>query len=168
VHDLDLVLDAAAADIAVPPAAGHAPTERAQAVRCGERWIAFAAGWARSAIDLPPLAAVPGAPSWLAGGANIDGQIVPVIDLAAWLAPARPVPPASAAMRLLVGGQGGDAVAVLFHGLPRLVRVRRGGPSTSRDRLTPFAVGADDNDDTTVAIDAPRWVEALIDELTLR
>jgi chemotaxis signal transduction protein len=163
VHDVDLVVDAAVADVAAPTAA-----ERAQAVHCGERWIAFAAGWARSAIDLPPLAAVPGAPSWLAGAANVEGQIVPVIDLAAWLAPERDAPAPGTALRLLVGGQGSDAVAVLFHGLPRLVRLRRGTPSPHGDRLLPFAIGTDDSDDATVVIDAPRWVEALIDELTLR
>lgn len=143
-------------------------TETAQAVRCGERWIAFASRWARSALDAPPLAAVPGAPAWLAGAANVDGRIVPVIDLLAWMSPGRLSDARAKDARLIVGGDGDDSAAVLFHGLPRLVRLAREAPAASGDdRLAPFVTGCDALDAATVAIDAPALIGALIDELSL-
>ena len=86
VLDLDLPLQGIAEDAA----ATAAPTgEAAQAVRCGERWFAFPYGWARTAVEQVPLSAVPGAPAWLAGAANVEGRLVPVIDLGAWTTPGR-------------------------------------------------------------------------------
>jgi chemotaxis signal transduction protein len=142
--------------------------ERAQAVRCGERWLAFPYGWARAAVEQVQLSAVPGAPAWLAGAANVEGRIVPVIDLLAWMSPGRFVDAAAKDARLLVGGQAEQTVAVLFQGLPRLVGVTRQMPAIGNDRLTPYLLGHAQDDVHTVALDAPRWVEALIEELSLR
>ena len=177
--DLDLApeISAAAAtpvaDAPTPtptPALAPAPTERAQAVRCGSRWIAFAYGWARSAVEHAPMSAVPGAPSWLLGAANVDGRIVAVVDLLAWLEPGRFGDARAKDARWLVGGTGDDTVALLFHGLPRLVHVRpqAGKRSQDNDRLARFVVGHDPNDATTLAIDAKALVDALIEELALR
>ncbi len=161
--DLDLSLDDAA------PAAGQENAERAQAVRCGERWFAFPYGWARAAVEQVQLSAVPGAPTWLAGAANVEGRIVPVIDLLAWTTPGGFVDARAKDARLLVGGEGEDVVAVLFHGMPRLVRVtRQVQPAIGNDRLAPYLLGHDIEDLLTVALDAPRLVEALIEELALR
>ena len=142
------------------------PTERAQAVRCGSRWVAFPYGWARSAVEQLPVSRVPGAPAWLAGAANIEGRIVPVIDLLAWCRPGESVDADAKGSRLLIGGDGEDTVAVLFEGLPRVVRVLR-EPSlhADGDPLAPYGFGRELDDANTLALDAARWVEALIEEL---
>jgi chemotaxis signal transduction protein len=166
VLDLDLPLGDAPA-LAATPAAETA--ERAQAVRCGDRWFAFPYGWARAAVEQVQLSAVPGAPAWLAGAANVEGRIVPVVDLVAWITPGRFVDARAKDARLLVGGEGEDTVAVLFAGMPRLVRVTRQlQPAIGTDRLAPYLLGHDTQDVLTVALDAPRLVEALIEELALR
>jgi chemotaxis signal transduction protein len=166
VIDLDLALDEPAAPTALPAKPEQA--ERAQAVRCGDRWIAFPYGWARAAVEQAHLSAVPGAPAWLAGAANVEGRIVPVIDLLAWSTPGRFVDARAKDARLLVGGDGDDTVAVLFQGLPRLVRVQREQHAIGQDRLTPYVLGHDPDDVHTVTLDAPRLVDALIEELSLR
>lgn len=165
---LDLVLDdTTAAPAALSTVADSA--ERAQAVRCGERWFAFPYGWARAAVEQVQLSAVPGAPAWLAGAANVEGRIVPVIDLIAWITPGRFVDARAKDARLLVGGDGQDVMAMLFHGMPRLVRVtRQVQRAIGNDRLAPYLLGHDIEDLQTVALDAPRLVEALIEELALR
>jgi chemotaxis signal transduction protein len=165
VIDFDLPLDdiPAAITVATAPA-----SEAAQAVRCGERWFAFPYGWARTAVEQVHLAAVPGAPAWLAGAANVEGRIVPVIDLLAWITPGRFVDARAKDARLLVGGDGEDAAAVLFQGMPRLVRVSREPQAIGQDRLTPYVIGHDIADLQTVTLDAPRLIEALIEELALR
>lgn len=166
VVDFDLPLDAAPATAA--PLAVAAVGEAAQAVRCGERWIAFPYGWARSAVEQVQLSAVPGAPAWLAGAANVEGRIVPVIDLVAWTTPGRFIDARVKDARLLVGGDGEDVAAVLFQGMPRLVRVSREPQVIGQDRLTPYVIGHDIADLQTVTLDAPRLIEALIEELALR
>jgi chemotaxis signal transduction protein len=146
-----------------------APTgQAAQAVRCGERWFAFPYGWARAAVEQVHLSAVPGAPAWLAGAANVEGRIVPVIDLVAWLTPGRFIDARAKDARLLVGGDGENVAAVLFQGMPRLVRVGSEPQAIGQDRLTPYVIGHDITDLHTVTLDAPRLIEALIEELALR
>ena len=151
---------------ASPAVEAGATVERAQAVRCGPRWVAFPYGWARSAVEQVPVSRVPGAPAWLAGAANVEGRIVPVIDLLAWCRPGQAVDADAKGSRLLVGGEGEDTVAVLFEGLPRVVRVLR-EPSlhADDDRLAPYGFGREFDDANTLALDAARWVEALIQEL---
>jgi len=91
------------ADASAPLAnAADAPTESAQAVWCGARWVAFPYGWSRKAVEQLPLSTVPGAPAWLAGAANVDGRIVPVIDLLAWALPGQAVDAGAKDTRLLV------------------------------------------------------------------
>jgi chemotaxis signal transduction protein len=161
VVDFDLPLTEA-------PVAAASAGQAAQAVRCGERWFAFPYGWARAAVEQVHLSAVPGAPPWLAGAANVEGRIVPVIDLAAWLTPGQFVDARAKDARLLVGGDGEDVAAILFQGMPRLVRVGREPQAIGQDRMTPYVIGHDINDLHTVTLDAPRWIEALIEELALR
>ncbi len=151
---------------ASPAVEANTPAERAQAVRCGSRWVAFPYGWARSAVEQLPVSKVPGAPAWLAGAANIEGRIVPVIDLLAWCQPGQAVDTDAKGSRLLVGGDGEDTVAVLFEGLPRVVRVlRESSLLADGDRLAPYGFGRELDDANTLTLDAARWVEALIEEL---
>jgi chemotaxis signal transduction protein len=101
-----------------------------QAIRCGSLRVAFPYGWANTIVEKFSLTAVPRAPAWLAGAANIDGQIYPVVDLAHWvLSGGRAMSSnashakTSSAARLLIGGihsnNGDDRLAVLFNGLPQ-------------------------------------------------
>lgn len=68
------------------------------------------------------ISAVPKAPSWLIGAANIEGNVLPVVDLATYFSPTM----ASYSVqrqRLLVGGltaqSSDDAMALVFDGLPQ-------------------------------------------------
>jgi purine-binding chemotaxis protein CheW len=76
----------AAAQIEAPASAARRDT--------GERCLVVRAGRARFALPLPnvrdalrplPLTALPGAPEWVAGVCNVRGDIVTVVDLAAFL-----------------------------------------------------------------------------------
>lgn len=159
-----------AAEVAAEGVASAPPAviERAQAVRCGALSIALPHGWARAAVEQVELSAVPGAPAWLAGAANVEGRIVPVLDLAAWATPGQFVDGSAKDARLLVGGAGEDSVALLFQGIPRLVRLRRHADATPHQRLAAYAIGSAEDDPTTIALDMPALIEALITELALQ
>jgi hypothetical protein len=96
---------------------GSQPAQRVQAIGCGPYVLGFAYGWARAVVEHVELTAVPQAPAWLLGAANLEGQIVPVVDLALW-AGAPPTPGVPGA-RLLLGGQGQEQLALSFAGLPQ-------------------------------------------------
>jgi chemotaxis signal transduction protein len=116
---LDLILD----DIVPPAAPAAAPVEleRAQAIDCNGLAIAVPYRHARSVIDDDSLVPAPNALPWLAGAANIEGHIVAVIDLHAWVDPSRPRPPGRS--RLLLCGDGEERLALRFEGLPQMVQV---------------------------------------------
>ena len=102
--------------------------EMAQGIQCGALSLAFAHAWARSIVEEFSVTPVPNAPAWLVGAANVEGEIVPVFDLAAWAAAplaADDEPRTGAARaRLLVGGRGSDRAALIFAGPARMVRYR--------------------------------------------
>lgn len=98
----------------------------AQAVRCGPWALAFPLHWARSIVEQFELSEVPHAPPWLPGAANLDGQIVPVFDLAAYADAAQASPPRAGAW-LLSGGEGEDRLAILSTGRPIAVRAGEAG-----------------------------------------
>lgn len=51
----------------------------------GEPWL-FARDEVREVLNLPaPLTRVPGAPAWILGIGNVRGQVLPVVDLRAFL-----------------------------------------------------------------------------------
>jgi chemotaxis signal transduction protein len=141
--------------------------ERAQAVRCGPHALALPLGWARLALEGVELSQAPGAPVWLAGAANVEGEIVPVVDLAAWLDPADALDPKRRDTRLLVGGQGEQALGLLFQGFPRLVRV---APlpegQLAPERLASLVIGVAADDTHILTLDGPLLFEALLDALT--
>jgi chemotaxis signal transduction protein len=137
------VLDAAASPAPVTDAAlgaGSPPSELlaardslAQGIICGPWALAFSFNWARHIVEQFELTSVPKSPVWLLGAANVDGNIIPVVDLATYLNPEA----SAAAMRshlrgqqrLLVGGltaqDAGDAVAFIFNHLPQQLRYKR-------------------------------------------
>ncbi len=134
------------------------PLRRAQAIDCGAAKVAVPFEWARNVVDRFDISVTPNAPAWLAGAANIDGRILPVLDLAAWLDPADAQASGGHA-RLLVGGDAEEAYALLFHGLPMLARWSPGAaPAVPHQKLIPFVLGQ-----ATLAGLSPGAARAVID-----
>ena len=148
----------------------------AQGVQCGALSLAFGFDWARQIVDQFELVPVPRAPSWVLGAANINGLIVPVVDLANYFSGADTPAQPERGQRLLMGGvQAEDADAALalvfsltpvqlehtsqpladLQALPlRLQEVCRGGASDDQGRLF-------------VEIDPERLMDALSAELSV-
>lgn len=113
--------------MAAPPAeegagAPFSSTHTAQAIQCGRWSLALGFDWANTIIDQFQLVTIPKAPPWLIGAVNLDGGIVPVVDLAAYFEPGERVTLIDRHHRLLMGGMtdgsNENAVAILFSGLP--------------------------------------------------
>jgi chemotaxis signal transduction protein len=107
-----------------------AGTYSAYQIGCGPWQLAVDAQWTTNLLDNYGLQPIPRAPQWLAGCTNVDGILVPVIDLLLLLDPAT----ASARgvgqkLRLLLGshspGDNEEAIGLLFTGLPRLLTFAR-------------------------------------------
>lgn len=101
-------------------------TQLYQGVRCGALAVAFPYGWATSIVEKFELTAIPKAPSWLIGAANIDGRITPVVDLSRYGAQGQRAHRSEAIVtgqRLLIGGVGSEnddsRLAIVFAGLPQ-------------------------------------------------
>jgi chemotaxis signal transduction protein len=99
-----------------------------QGVRCNALKIALPYGWAETIVESFELTAVPRAPAWLVGATNLNGRIVPVIDLSLLritddVSLARRSTAAQENRRLLVGALDRDGVkeriALIFNGLPQ-------------------------------------------------
>jgi chemotaxis signal transduction protein len=175
---LALDLPQAAAPSVQGAAAAH---ERlAQGIVCGPWALAFSFNWARTIVEQFDLVAVPKAPLWLVGAANVDGNIVPVVDLALYVNP-QALPEAmggqgSAQRRLLVGGMGGgnaeEAVAIIFSHLPQQLRYQprdiagvAGLPARLRDICNAYAQDA--NGQMFLEIDSQRLTDAMAQELSV-
>lgn len=87
-----------------------------------------------------PQCRLPNTPPWLHGMINVNGNVVPLFNLAALLGFPNS---GSANAKLLVIGQGEDAVAVTLDNLPLRVRLKPADQLTSRPplpaSLQPFA-----------------------------
>ncbi len=103
-------------------------THTAQAIECGRWSLAVGFDWANTIIDQFQLVTIPKAPAWLIGAVNLDGGIVPVVDLAAYFEPEERVMTIDR-HRLLMGGMtdgsNENAVAILFSGLPFQIQYTR-------------------------------------------
>lgn len=145
--------------------------ERAQGIQCDGLAVALPYSWARGVVDSFELSGVPNAPAWLAGAANVDGRIVAVIDLAAWAEPGSAAQAAAGARpRLLMGGDGAQAFALRFQGLPALLR--SGGESAPAhglpDALQPYVRGtamAEGDPRSWPLLDMPGLARAWVAEL---
>lgn len=95
----------------------------AQGIICGPWALAISFDWASQIVERFELSAIPKAPGWLMGSANVEGNILPVVDLALYFSPEIPVSTAQRQQRILVAGvtKAGaeDALALLFSGLPQ-------------------------------------------------
>lgn len=123
VHDVDSLL--------------AAPSFIGQAITCGGWSIALNIAWTNTIIDTFELVKIPRSPNWLIGAVNVDGNIIPVVDLSVYFVPNAPPMQIDRHHRLLVGGRrdssvenaggsGDDSVfAILFVGLPMQIQYSR-------------------------------------------
>ena len=149
----------------------------AQGILCGSWALAFPFDWARQIVDQFELSPVPKSPGWLLGAANVDGNILPVIDLQAYLAGG--LPTTMRQQRLLIGGLSGaqssadttgDAIAIAFEGLPQQLgyeprELTYAGALPPRLRELCTGVGSNAAGHEFLEIDAQRLLLALSDEL---
>jgi chemotaxis signal transduction protein len=149
----------------------------AQGILCGSWALAFPFDWARQIVDAFELSPVPKAPVWLLGATNVDGNILPVVDLNAYLSNSQSV--VMRQQRLLIGGlsaiQGtadttGDAIALAFEGLPQQLGYEPAEltyASALPPRLRELCTGVGKNaaGHEFLEIDANRLLAALSDDL---
>ena len=149
----------------------------AQGILCGAWALAFPFDWARQIVDTFELSPVPKSPGWLLGAANVDGNILPVIDLNAYLS--NSMPTSIRQQRLLIGGISGalssadatgDAIAIAFEGLPQQLGYEKreltyAGALPPRLRELCIGVGSNAAGHEFLEIDAERLLAALSDEL---
>ena len=128
-------------------------------------------------MDRFELTPIPKAPAWLLGAANVDGNIVPVVDLTAYLN--NDIPVSNSQQRLLIGGLSihqsgadstGDAIAIAFEGLPQQLRYEPSPltyASSLPERLREICVGVGSNAarQEFLEIDAARLVDILSESL---
>jgi chemotaxis signal transduction protein len=93
-----------------------------QAIHCGRWALALNFKWSNVIIDQFELVTIPRSPPWLIGAVNVDGGIVPVVDLSVYFDPEVEFRAIDRHNRLLLGGRtdgsNENAVALLFSGLP--------------------------------------------------
>lgn len=148
----------------------------AQGIHCGDFSVALGFDWARQIVDQFELVPIPRAPAWVLGAVNVNGLIVPVVDLATYFARS-PVPAQlQRGQRLLVGGvqdeDAENALAVVFSQTPtQLDYHARPWPDLQALplRLQEVCSGAASNDERRwyVEIDPVRLMDALSAELSV-
>lgn len=125
-----------------------------QAITCGGWSLAINMQWADAIVDTFELVKIPRAPHWLIGAVNIDGSIVPVVDLSVYFVPKAAPMVIDRHHRILVGGKrednaegaaGNDGVfAILFSGLPMQIQYTREAMDASHvipERLRELSLG---------------------------
>ena len=115
---LDIHPDASDAAQAAEPASKLL----AQGVQCGKYALAFNFDWARQIVDEFELVPIPRAPGWVLGAVNVNGLIVPVIDVDCYFSESNAPSQLQRGQRLLLGGvQAEDAegaLAIVFSQTP--------------------------------------------------
>jgi chemotaxis signal transduction protein len=148
----------------------------AQGILCGAWALAFPFDWARQIVDDFDLSPIPKAPVWLIGATNVDGNILPVVDLKIYLGLSSGA--GAAKQRLLIGGMvqqantdtTGDAIAIAFDGLPQQLRydsraLTYAGALPPRLRELCIGVGNNAAGHEFLEIDNQRLMAMLSDEL---
>ncbi len=148
----------------------------AQGIICGSWALALSFDWARQIVEEFEISAIPKSPTWLLGAANIEGNILPVIDLAVYFSPATANLTLSPSQRLLVGGltaAGADeAVALIFNGLPQQLNYEAqeltyAGALPASLREACDAVASDQSGRNYLEINMDKLMAVLADELSL-
>lgn len=117
------VLPSMIADASPDVGAASADPELQQrmGVRVGGLQLLVPADAGREVIPPPAISRIPHTAAWLRGLANVRGNLIPVLDLAA--VPGINGAGASRRPYLLIAGQGQAAMGLLIDGLPRLVNL---------------------------------------------
>lgn len=148
----------------------------AQGIVCGSWALAFSFDWARQIVEEFEPSAIPKSPAWLLGSANIEGNIVPVIDLAVYFSPATANLQIQTHQRLLVGGitaaGAEDAVAFVFSGLPQQLKYETqeltyGGALPEKLRESCGGIANDASGRNFLEINIEKLMAMLADELSL-
>lgn len=151
-----------------------------QVITCGGWSLVLNMEWANTIVDNFELVKIPRAPNWLIGAVNIDGNIVPVVDLSIYFVPNAAPMQIDRHHRILVGGKreesadgasGDDSVfAILFNGLPMQIEYTREAIDASviiPDRLRELCLGMARNNATSNSnkthfeMNADRFIEFL-------
>lgn len=151
-----------------------------QVITCGGWSLVLNMEWANTIVDTFELVKIPRAPNWLIGAVNIDGNIVPVVDLSIYFVPNAAPMQIDRHHRILVGGKreesadgvsGDDSVfAILFNGLPMQIEYTREAIDASviiPDRLRELCLGmarnnaASHSSKTHFEMNADRFIEFL-------
>lgn len=148
----------------------------AQGIVCGSWALAFSFDWARQIVETFEVSAIPKSPTWLVGAANIDGTILPVIDLAVYFSPTTASLQTSPHQRLLVGGMTAagseDAIALIFNGLPQQLNYETqaltyAGALPQQLRETCDGIASDASGRNFLEINTDKLLAVLADELSL-
>lgn len=148
----------------------------AQGIHCGDFSLAFGFDWARQIVDQYELVPIPRAPSWVLGAVNVNGLIVPVVDLATYFTQSVLPAQLQRGQRLLVGGvqdeDAENALAIVFSQTPTQLDYQTcPWPNLQALplRLQEVCSGAASNDERQwyAEIDPVRLMDALSAELSV-
>ena len=175
--DLQLEVDVSASDLAqVGVATSVGRRKLAQGIHCGDFCLAFGFDWARQIVDLFELVPIPRAPAWVLGAVNVNGVIVPVVDLANYFSETAVPAQLLRGQRLLVGGirdeDADSALAVVFPQAPAQLDYETYpwlDLAALPPRLQEVCSGAanDDQGQTYVEVDPRKLLDALSAELSV-
>jgi chemotaxis signal transduction protein len=148
----------------------------AQGIICGSWALAFSFDWSRQIVEDFEISSIPKSPAWLVGAANIEGSILPVVDLAVYFSPTTANLTVSPHQRLLVGrlkmDDTDEAIALLFNGLPQQLNYQSleltyAGALPAKLREVCGAVASDASGRNFLEIDVEKLMAVLADELSL-
>ena len=148
----------------------------AQGIRCGDYLVAFGFDWARQIVDQFELVPIPRAPVWVLGAVNINGVIVPVVDLSNYFSETDVPAQLVRGQRVLVGGiqdeDADSALAVVFSQTPAQLDYDTVPWANLRVlplRLQEICSGAayDDQGQAYLEIDPNKLMDALSAELSV-
>jgi len=164
--------------IAPPDKENSEDSYTAYQIACGPWQLAVDAQWATSFLDNYVLQPIAHSPQWLLGGTNVDGILIPVIDLFTLLDPAAArIHGVDQKSRLLLGshslGENEDAIGLLFTGLPRLLNFTLAALSANLETpplLCRMAKGLALAPDgiTAIALDTRHLIDHCISQLGAR
>lgn len=148
----------------------------AQGVQCGDFLLAFHFQWARQIIEQFDLVPIPRAPAWMLGAVNVNGLIVPVVDLDNYFAQSAVPAQLQRGQRLLLGGlqaeDSDNALAVVFSQTPTQLQYHAqpiAAPNDLPSRLQEVHLGMaiDDQSRRYIEIDTTKLMDALSAELSI-
>jgi chemotaxis signal transduction protein len=178
--DAEMIAEEAIAQVQPAQVAASSPVASVigQAITCGGWSLALNLNWTNTIIDAFELVSIPRSPNWLIGAVNVDGNIIPVVDLSVYFVPNAPPMQIDRHHRLLVGGKrdansestvgsGNDSVfAILFAGLPMQIQYTRETMDEAiviPERLRELCLGTakDNTGKTYFEMNTDRFIEFL-------